>query len=258
MVMPVAMAELCPQCAADVRAAGARCKSCGFWLPAAPAPRTGPPMARPVRSRDDSRRTTIAVLAVGGLVVLGLVAAGLTIALRQPAASSKPPLAAAALSATPANAAPARIEPSSLLPDARRQATAWHADAVLVSLSASPLDALGVAAGGKVEITYAQPGGQRISGGAEASGKRLVLSSTDGKLSTNEERAGKSRIAPEPNCLFEDAWASAQRAGADANAGLKLRYAWNEQQARPIWEVLSSDGQVLRRLDGVSCSILTR
>jgi len=63
---------------------------------------------------------------------------------------------------------------------------------------------------------------------------------------------------PEPNCLFEDAWASAQRAGADANAGLSLRYAWNEKQARPIWEVVGGDGQVLRRLDGVTCSILTR
>jgi hypothetical protein len=39
---------------------------------------------------------------------------------------------------------------------------------------------------------------------------------------------------------------------------LGLRYSWSEKQARPIWEVVSGDGQVLRRLDGVSCSILTR
>jgi hypothetical protein len=77
-------------------------------------------------------------------------------------------------------------------------------------------------------------------------------------LTKNEERSGRSRIAPEPNCLFEDAWSAAQRAGADANAGLGLRYAWNEKQGRPIWEVVNADGQVQRRLDGVSCSILTR
>ena len=124
--------------------------------------------------------------------------------------------------------------------------------------SAGPLDAHGVAAEGKVAIAYAKPSGQKITGGAEAGAERLVLSSLDGGLSKSEERAGKSRIAPEPNCLFEDAWASAQRAGADANAGLTLRYAWNEKQARPIWEVVSHEGQVLRRLDGASCSILTR
>lgn len=258
MAMPDAMADLCPQCGADVRASGARCKSCGFWLPAAPAPRTGPPMARPVPLKDDSRRTTIAVLAVGGFVVLGLVAAGSMIFLRQAEPSSAPAPAAAALAPAPAHVTPPRLEPSVLLADARRQASAWQSDAVLVSLNAGPLDARGVAVGGRVAITYAKPGGPRITGGAEASGQRLVLSSNEGPLSKSEERAGKARITPEPSCLFEDAWASAQRAGADTNAGLSMRYAWNDKQARPIWEVVSSDGQVLRRLDGVSCSILTR
>jgi len=258
MAMPEAMADLCPQCGADVRTSGARCKSCGFWLPAAPAPRTRPPMARPVPWKDDSRRTTIAVLAVGGFVVLALVAAGVMSLLRQAEAQRAPVPVAAALAAPSAHAPPPRLEPSVLLAAARRQASAWQSDAVLVSLSAGPLDARGVALGGKVSITYAKPGGQRIVGGAEASGQRLVLSASDGPLEKSEERAGKSRITPEPNCAFEDAWASAQRAGADANAGLSLRYAWNDKQARPIWEVASSDGQVLRRLDGVSCSILTR
>ena len=256
MVMPAAMAELCPQCGADVRASGARCKSCGFWLPATPAPRTGPPMARPEPPKDDSRRTMIAVLAVGAFVVLGLVAAGVMIALRQPDADGAPaPAAAARVAAVPS--APPRLEPSLLLANARREASAWHPDAVLVNLSAGPLDAHGVAPGGRVEVVYAQPSGQRITGGAEASAQRLVLSSTDGGLAKNEERAPKSRVAPEPNCSFEAAWASAQRAGADASAGLGLRYGWNEKQARPIWEVVSQ-GQVLRRLDGASCSILTR
>jgi hypothetical protein len=258
MVVPEAMADLCPQCGADVRISGARCKSCGFWLPAAPAPRTGPPMARPVPLKDDSRRTTIAVLAVGGFVVLGLVAAGVMIFLRQPRDSGSPPPVAAARTPPSASPPPPRLEPSGLLADARRQASAWHRDAVLVSLSAGPLDARGVAAQGKVEITYAKPSGQKITGGAEASTERLVLSSHEGALAKSEERAGKSRIAPEPNCLFEDAWASAQRAGADVNAGLALHYAWNEKQARPIWEVVGGEGQVLRRLDGVTCSILTR
>jgi hypothetical protein len=258
MAMPEAMADLCPQCGADVRTSGARCKSCGFWLPAAPAPRTGPPMARPVPLKDDSRRTTIVVLAVGGFVVLGLVAAGVMVFLRQSRDSSAPPAVAAALTALPASAPAPRLEPSGVLADARRQASAWHRDAVLVSLSAGPLDAHGLAVEGKVEITYAQPTGKKITGGAEVSAERLVLSSHDGALAQREERAGKSRIAPEPNCLFEDAWASAQRAGADTTAGLALRYAWNEKQARPIWEVVDGDGQVRRRLDGVTCSILTR
>lgn len=258
MAMPEAMADSCPQCGADVRASGARCNSCGFWLPAAPAPRTRPPMARPLPLKDDSRRATIAVLAVGGFVVLGLVTAGVLIFLRQSEARNAPPPAAAALTAPTAHAPPPRLDPSVLLADARRQASSWHRDAMLVSLSAGPLDARGVTAGGKVTITYAEPSGLRIAGGADTTGQRLVLSSSDGPLAKTEERAGKSRIAPEPNCLFEDAWASAQRAGADASAGLSLRYSWNEKQGRPIWEVTSSDGQVLRRLDGVTCSILTR
>jgi hypothetical protein len=258
MAMQEALADSCPQCGADVRASGARCASCGFWLPAAPAPRTGPPMARPVPLRDDSRRTTIAVLAVGGFVVLGLVATGAMIFLRQPKADHAPVPAAAVLATPAAPAAPPRLEPSLLLAEARRHASDWQSDAALVSVNAGPLDARGVALGGKVAFTYAKPSGQRITGGAEASGRRLVLSANDGPLSKSEERAAKSRITPEPSCLFEDAWASAQRAGADANAGLGLRYAWNEKQARPIWEVVSGDGQVLRRLDGVSCSVLTR
>ncbi len=257
MVMPDAMADLCPQCGADVRASGARCKSCGFWLAATPAPRTGPPMARPVPLKDDSARTTVAVLAVGGFVVFGLVAAGAMVWLRQPP-TSVAPVAAAVLTAPVASAAPLRLEPSSLLVEARRQASAWQRDAVLVSLSASPLDAHGVATGGKVEIAYAKPSGQRLSGGAEAGGERLLLTSSDGTLIKNEEHAGKAKVAPEPNCLFENAWASAQRAGADVSAGLGLRYSWSDKQGRPVWELVSGEGQVLRRLDGVSCSILTR
>ena len=257
MVMPAAMAELCPQCGADVRASGARCTSCGFWLPAAPAPRTGPPMARPVPPKDHSRSALIVVLGVGGCVVFGLVAAGVMILLRRAETSNAPTPVTAALIA-PAPSATPRLEPSSVLASARREASAWHHDAVLVSFSASPLDARGVAPNGKVEVIYAQPNGQRITGGAEAGGQRLVLSTTEAGLAKSEEHAGKSRIAPEPNCLFEDAWASARRAGADVNASLGLRYAWNERQARPIWEVVAGDGQVLRRLDGVSCSILTR
>jgi hypothetical protein len=257
MVMPDAMAQLCPQCGADVRASGARCKSCGFWLPASPAPRTGPPMARPVPLKDDSARTMLAVLAVGGFVVLGLVAAGAMVWLRQPPASVAQP-AAAALTAPVSSAAPLRLEPSRLLADARRLASAWQRDAVLVSLSASPLDAQGVAMGGKVEIAYAKPSGQRLGGGAEAGGERLLLSTSDGTLTKNEQRASKAKVAPEPNCLFEDAWASARRAGADVGAGLGLRYSWSDKQGRSVWEVVSSDGQVLRRLDGATCSILTR
>ena len=258
MVMPEAMADSCPQCGADVRTSGARCKSCGFWLAAAPAPRTRPPMARPLPFKDDSRRTMIAVLTVGAFVVLGLIVAGTMIFLRQAEQSKAPLPVAAALAPPAASAAPSRLDPSALLTRARREASAWHGDALLVSLSAGPLDARGVVAEGKVAVTYARPNGQRIIGGAEASGERLVLRSSGATLTKDEERAGKSRIAPEPACLFEDAWSSARRAGADAGAGLSLRYGWNEKQARAIWEVVNGDGQVLRRLDGVTCSILTR
>lgn len=214
-------------------------------------------MARPLPPKDGSRRALIVVLGVGSCIVLGLVAAGVMILLRGADASNAPAPTAVALLA-PAPSATPRLEPGSVLANARREASAWRHDAVLVSFSASPLDARGVAPGGKVEATYAQPNGQRITGGAEAGGQRLVLTTTEAGLAKSEEHAGKSRIAPEPNCLFEDAWASARRAGADVNASLGLRYAWNEKQARPIWEVITSDGQVLRRLDGVSCSILTR
>jgi hypothetical protein len=200
----------------------------------------------------------MAVLTVGAFVVMGLAIAGATIFLRQSQQASAPLPVTAALTPPPAVAPPARLEPSALLAAARRQASSWHSDAVFVSMSASPLDTRGVAVGGKVELVFALPSGQRIVGGAEASSERLVLSSTDGTLTKTQERAGKSRIVPEPNCLFEDAWSSAQRAGADASAGLGLRYGWNENQARPLWEVVNGDGQVQRRLDGVSCSILTR
>lgn len=259
MVMPVASAELCPQCGADVRAAGARCSSCGFWLPAAPAPRTGPPMARPVPSKDTGQATTRLLLSGGAVVVLALIGVAAVVGLRKPETST---VAAPAISvpAAPASAAGAvRPEPSRLLAEARREASAWHADAVLVSLTASPLDTGGVASEGTVQLTYARPAGPRISGGAETSSEQLVLRGKGGAaLARTEERAGKAQLAPEPNCLFEDAWAAAQRAGADGSAGLQLRYQWSDHHGRPVWELLSAGGQVLRRLDGGSCSILTR
>jgi hypothetical protein len=258
MVMSAATAESCPQCGADVRASGARCKSCGFWLPAAPAPRTGPPMPRPAPVKDNSRQTALIVLIVGGAVVLGLVMTGVWVWMRANAAASAVPSAAPPPAAPVVSPEPARLEPSNLLAEARRKASAWQQDAVLVSLILHPLDARGVAPQGKVEFIYAKPSGQRISGGAEAGAQRLKLSTSGGELTQHEERAAKSRIAPEPNCVFEDAWAAAQRAGAAANANLRMRYQWSEKHGRPVWEVLSADGEVLRRLDGVSCSILTR
>ncbi len=258
MVMPAVMAELCPQCGADVRASGARCKSCGFWLPAAPAPRTGPPMPRPTPVKDNSQRNATIVLAVGGVVVAGLVLAGALVLLRKGDAEAAAPAVSVVTPAPAVSAAAVRLEPSALLAEARRKASAWHHDAVLVSLSASPLDAKGVAVEGSVDIVYARPAGQRISGGAEASGQRLALRSRGSEMSQSEERAGKGRIAPEPNCQFEDAWAAAQRAGAATNGNLRMRYQWSDKHARPVWEVLSAEGEILRRLDGVSCSILTR
>lgn len=258
MVMPALVAELCPQCGADARASGTRCQSCGFYLPAAPSPRTGPPMARPLPLKDDSRRTTLAVLVVGGVVVLGLVATGTVIALREPAAESAvKPVAALTPSALP-SPGPARLETGSLFAEAKRQASAWHRDAVLVSVSVSRADAGGVAPDGSVEFAYARPSGQRFTGGAETGAERLRLRSSGAGLTKSEERAGKGRVAPEPNCSFEDAWSAAQQAGAAADGTLRVRYAWSDKHERPVWEAQSSDGEVLKRVDGVSCSILTR
>jgi hypothetical protein len=215
-------------------------------------------MARPVPPKDDSKRTTVAVLAVGGVIVLGLVVAGAVIALRAPSAGvAAKPTAALAPAALP-SAEPARLEVSSLFAEAKRQASAWHHDAVLVSVGVSHVDALGVAPDGSVEFAYARPSGQRFTGGAETGSERLVLRSSGGGLSKSEERGGKARVAPEPNCLFEDAWSAARRAGAAADGKLRLRYGWSDKHARPVWEVLSADGEQLKRLDGVSCSILTR
>jgi hypothetical protein len=198
------------------------------------------------------------ILIVGGVVVVGLVMTGIWVWMRASAAASAVPSAAPVAPAAVASVEPVRLEPSSLLAEARRKASAWQQDAVLVSLAMYPLDARGVAPDGRVEFTYAKPGGQRISGGAEAGATRLKLRTSGGELTQQEERAAKSRIAPEPNCLFEDAWAAAQRAGAAANANLRMRYLWSDKHARPVWEVLSAEGELLRRLDGVSCSILTR
>lgn len=257
MVMPQAMAPTCPQCGADVRLSGTRCKSCGFWLPAAPARRTTAPPPRPSRAAGSERRQMLAVLVIGGFVALGLFAAGIMVWFRQPEHPGAAPRAAAVM-AEPLPSATPRLEPSALLSEARRKATSWRQDAVLVSLNAGPLDDHGVSPDGKLELTYAEPSGQRVSGGADTGAERLILDASASGLSMRETRGAKSRIAPEPNCLFEDAWATALRSGERADAASSLRYAWSEKHARPLWEVVSQDGQVTRRLDGVTCSILTR
>lgn len=214
-------------------------------------------MARPTPRALGSRRTLLFALGAAGAVVAALFAWGASFWLR----SAPPPVASAAPVAPPSAPLPdepPRLDPNRLLGEARRKATGWHRDAVLVSLAAGPLDARGVITEGKVEVTYAKPTGARVSGGAEVGGERLLLSSTGGELQSRQERRAKSRIAPEPNCSFEDAWVAAQRAGADAQAALGIRYAWSERYARPLWEVTTSEGQVLRRVDGATCSILTR
>lgn len=257
MVDPAPVAESCPQCGADVRASGSRCRSCGFWLPAAPAARAGPPLPRPAKVRDDSRRIAGFVLLGGGLLVLGMLVSGMLVWVRRGDAAAVTS-AAPVLPPAPAASQPAlRLEPSRLLGEARRKANAWHRDAVMVSFSAA-VDTAGATDDGAVEITYARPAGPRITGGAETSGQRLVLRLSGGSLAQSEERAGRGRIAPEPNCMFEDAWEAAQRAGAPASAGLRMHYQWSDKHGRPIWEVSSGAGEVLRRLDGVTCSILTR
>src|SRR4051812_41363158 len=108
MVMPQAVTDSCPQCGADVRGAGTRCASCGFWLAATPAPRTGPLTARPLPSKDDSGRTMVAILLGGGFVVLGLAGAGAMVWLRRgdAAADARPVVVARA--APSASAAPRR------------------------------------------------------------------------------------------------------------------------------------------------------
>jgi hypothetical protein len=211
-----------------------------------------------VPTPDASGRTTALVLSFGGLVVTGLLGVGLMVWLRRGEADQAAHLPVATAVTPALSAAPARLEPSRLLADARRQASAWQSDAVLVSLGAKPLDARGVAPGGSIELVYAKPAGASVAGGADTSAQRLALRSSGEGLSRSEERGAKSKVAPEPNCLFEDAWAAAQRAGSDPTAGLGMRYAWSEKQGRPVWEVVTSEGQVQRRLDGVSCSILTR
>jgi hypothetical protein len=251
MVLPQLVAELCPQCGADVRTSGTRCNGCGFYLPATPAPRTGPPMARPLPLKDGSKRTMVLVLVAGGSLVLSLLTVGATIALREP---DPAPVARPAVLPTAATAdtQPVALERSKLFADARREASAWHADAVLVSMSVSRVDARGVAPGASVEFDYARPSGARFTGGADTGLERLVLSSSGQSLVKREERAGKARVAPEPNCLFEEAWGAAQRAGAVTDGSLSMRYLWSDKHARPVWEVQVATGEVLR------CSILTR
>ncbi len=258
MVMPAMTDDACPQCGADVRAAGTRCQSCGFYLPARPAPRTGPVTARLAPQKDDSRKRAIAVLAVGGVVVVALLVTAAVISGRRASpAPSTAPLAAAL--PPPVSAAPPRVEPSALLSEARKRATAWRNDAVLVRLSVERVDAGGVADGSGVELVYSTPSAKKLTGGAETSAERLVLRARAGDWSTSEQRGPQGRVVPEPNCLFEDAWAAAQRASVDPSAGLRMSYAWSDRYDRPLWEVTNEGGDdVVKRVDGVSCSILTR
>jgi hypothetical protein len=197
------------------------------------------------------------VLAAGGAVALALLGLGLTRAWRGPAAPA--PDGAGAPPAAPAVSAPlpARLEPSSLFAAAKRRALTWHEDAVLVSVDVRRLDERGVTPEGEVELSYARPSGQSFAGGAETRAERLVLRSSGETLLESESRAGRARVAPEPNCVFEDAWLSARRAGAVGDGSASLRYSWSIGHARPVWELMRG-GTVQRTLDGQSCTILTR
>lgn len=262
------MPMFCPACNAPVSTGGGRCPSCGEMLPEAPpgpqqprpyepSPSYLPPSLRP-RPKPPSNVPVVAA-AVGALALAGV--GGWLIMSRDRHDEGGPKAAVSTATAAPLpTTVPGEIDPSAALSSARKKASAWHADAGLVSISVTGMSGgrIDGSGGGKVEFTFAKPE-SGLGPGARASADQLLVSvDSDGTHDSPTKGAAAGRLVAEPNCPVDEAWRKMVASGVPSTAKVILRYQHSDKHGRDVWQSTAEDDKQARVLDGNSCSILVR
>jgi hypothetical protein len=255
---------VCPQCGAATGVSIGRCIHCGFLFTEATPPvsaRVGAVIGRMrPRPRPPKSGTTPVLILVGGLVTVGVISAIAWTSLQRSAEERR----AASLARPPAASAPApaassaALEPNSLSAKAKSQALAWHRDALLVEIEATPVGGDGkIESSGSIRFAFGKPAGAKVGSGAEVLPAQFRVEFDAGGAHASEQTQARVKAVAEPNCLVEDV-VKAVSSAAPGSGPLRLRYSMSEKLGRAVWRAYTAgSNDVLRTLDGVSCNILT-
>ncbi len=241
-------APVCPQCGGFVSTGGGRCPTCGHFLDMIPA--VPPPRMRPgVSARPTPKRSVVGPILLGGLFVAGVGTLLLIWTLGRPSTESDG-----------AAAAPKQLELGSAVLRARKEATAWHRDASIVSIDVPQVGGPQLAADARVEVSWGKPTG-RLGPGAPVGGERFVADVGVGQVSGREARgAAGAKAVAEPTCTIEAAWRAVVASGLPSSERYAFRYSWSDKHGRALWTVRQNaeDAAPIRSIDGESCTILVR
>ncbi len=294
----------CPQCGAPVGTTGGRCPLCGVMLVAAPPTpeaqrptsglalgegipraiteravprssdaatvghRSSAPSQGPRRAATRARATPKGPILglVASLAVTGLLAYRLLGPSAHPAPPALPRAVAAPTAHTDAIALvdPTKADPSEQLARARKLATAWCADARLLSIVAAPVVEKRVDfAAPDAHITFTWTAVQRDGSTAPSQGGgRLALRFGSGEPTSTQSPAPSSddRAAlDEPSCASLHAMRAVRGSGVPGDQRVELRYERDAQLARAVWvATVAGHKEWERVVDGASCAIVTR
>jgi hypothetical protein len=198
---------------------------------------------------------------MGGLgLALAIAVVGFGLMRQRDNERAAQPLASLSASAPPAPAPkpPALVlEPTTLFAKAKSAALAWHTDAALISIDIAPVVSGKVDSGGKLVFTFGKPAGRQLGPGMPLQAAGFVVTADASGIRGEEHATSKAVAVAEPNCIFDDVLAKAEKAGVSLSEKLHLHYAMSEKNALGVWRLTrSGETEALRTLDGATCAII--
>jgi hypothetical protein len=253
----------CPSCGTVVGTGGGRCPTCGYLLPEE-MPRKAVTLSRPPpQRRKPARGAVVALVAASVLaaVVLILLVRARLSARRTVIALTPSSAAGPRAGRVPAPPATAVVDVGSYAAGAASRASAWNADALLVSIEAFPVQRgkVTMTDDAFVEVIYGKPLKLRIGPGAPLTATRLVLRvDRDGARETQRSEARAQKGIAEPNCPVDEVSRVVEASGIAQGAPVRLRYAESDRRKRPVWRASAEDPKDTRIVDGQSCALLPK
>jgi len=245
--------------------AGGRCPQCGTQLGELSAlPEIGR-LAPSVAARRANNQPSKQWLLAGAMTLLAALAIIVLLVLRPTsdpsAATSSASAPTAQTSASPPDVDDQRhASPTDSFPRAKARARAWHKEAALVSIHASPVKAgfVDLSQGGTLEFVFAVPSGGAMPGASVSKQQYVVVMDGAGTKASERTQAG-GLVAAEPTCTFYDAWTRAAASGLDKAQPATVAYQHSAALSRGVWEIQrAGDPTSLRNIDGFSCTIIVR
>lgn len=222
-------------------------------------------LAPSVAARRATNKPSKQWLIAGAMTLVAAVAI-IALLVSRPSADSGEAANSATVAATQPSGPPPDVDdkqhasPTDSFPRARARARAWHKEAALVSIQASPVNAgfVDLSKGGKLEFVFAVPSAGAMPGAPVKSQQYVVVMDAAGTQTSERTQAG-GRVAAEPACTFYDAWTRAVASGLGKAQPATVSYQHSSALNRGVWEIKDdTDPASLRNIDGFSCTIIVR